>query len=63
MMEEFKKQAAEKAVEEIESGMIVGLGSGSTVYYAIHKLAEEIRTGSLLNIFAIASSLHSEESV
>ena len=29
---EFKKQAAEKAVEEIESGMVIGLGSGSTFY-------------------------------
>lgn len=60
-MEKFKKLAAEKAIEEVKSGMIVGLGSGSTVYYAIHKLAEEIRTGSLINIFAIASSIQTEK--
>lgn len=60
-MEEFKKIAAEKAVEEVESGMVVGLGTGSTVFYAIQKLAEEIRTGSLLNIVAIASSTQSEK--
>lgn len=60
MLEEFKKQAAEKAVEEIESGMIVGLGSGSTVYYAIHKLAQEIRTGSLINVVGIPSSIQTE---
>lgn len=60
-MEEFKKIAAEKAVEEIESGMVVGLGTGSTVFYAIQKLAEEIRTGSLINIVAIASSIQSEK--
>ena len=61
MSEEFKKQAAEKAIEEIESGMIVGLGSGSTVFYAIHKLAQEIRTGALLNIKGIASSRQTEK--
>jgi len=61
MFEQFKKQAAEKAVEEIESGMVVGLGTGSTVYYAIHKLAEEIRTGGLQDIVAIASSLQTEK--
>jgi ribose 5-phosphate isomerase A len=41
--------------------MIVGLGSGSTVYYAIHKLAQEIRTGALLDIKAIASSRQTEK--
>jgi ribose 5-phosphate isomerase A len=61
MNEEFKKQAAEKAVEEIESGMIVGLGSGSTVYYAINNLAQEIRTGNLFKIRAIASSIQTEK--
>ncbi|MCB0729910.1 MAG: ribose-5-phosphate isomerase RpiA [Ignavibacteriae bacterium] len=61
MNEEFKKLAAEKAVEEIESGMVVGLGSGSTVFYAIQKLAQEIRTGNLLNIVAIASSIQTEK--
>ena len=61
MNEEFKKLAAEKAVEEIETGMVVGLGSGSTVYYAIQKLAQEIRTGNLLNIVAIASSIQTEK--
>ena len=60
-MEEFKKIAAEKAVEEVKSGMVVGLGTGSTVFYAIQKLAEEIRTGSLLDIVAIASSIQSEK--
>ncbi|HET54300.1 MAG TPA: ribose 5-phosphate isomerase A, partial [Ignavibacteria bacterium] len=34
---ELKKQAAEKAVEQIKSGMVVGLGTGSTAYFAIKK--------------------------
>lgn len=40
LIEEGKKMAAERAVEEnIESGMILGIGSGSTVVYAIKKIA------------------------
>jgi len=33
----FKKQAAERAVEEISPGMIIGLGSGSTLQFAIER--------------------------
>ena len=36
--EEAKKRAALKAVKLIEDGQIVGLGTGSTVYYAIEEL-------------------------
>lgn len=54
-----KKLAAEKAVEFIEDGMIVGLGTGSTAYYAIQKIAERINTG--LRIQAVATSRQSEE--
>jgi len=61
MYEEFKKLAGEKAVEDIESGMTVGLGTGSTVFYAIHRLAEAIRTGELLDIVAIPSSVQTEK--
>jgi ribose 5-phosphate isomerase A len=43
--EQLKKIAAERAVEEVEPGMIVGLGSGSTVYYALLKLGEMVRDG------------------
>jgi ribose 5-phosphate isomerase A len=40
-----KKLAAEKAVELIEDGMIVGLGTGSTAYWAIQGIAERIKEG------------------
>ena len=35
-----KKLAAEKAVEFIEDGMVIGLGTGSTAYWAIQKIAQ-----------------------
>lgn len=54
-----KKLAAEKAVEFVNNGMIVGLGTGSTAYYAILKIAERLKEG--LNIRAVASSNQSED--
>ncbi|NRF91311.1 ribose-5-phosphate isomerase RpiA [Paenibacillus frigoriresistens] len=54
-----KQLAAEKAVEFIEDGMVVGLGTGSTAYWAIHKIAQRIQKG--LRIRAVASSRDSEE--
>jgi ribose 5-phosphate isomerase A len=53
-----KKLAAEKAVEFVEDGMIVGLGTGSTAYWAIQKIAQRINEG--LRIQAVASSRNSE---
>lgn len=40
-----KQLAGEKAVEFVESGMTVGLGTGSTVYYTIRKLGEKVKEG------------------
>jgi len=54
--EELKKQAGEKAVERIEDGMIVGLGTGSTVEYTLRKLGKLVRDG--LKIKGIPTSIH-----
>lgn len=54
-MEKSKKAAAEKAVEYVVDGMIVGLGSGSTAEYFISKLAEK-----KLNIVGIPTSKRTE---
>jgi ribose 5-phosphate isomerase A len=53
-----KKLAGEKAVEYIQDGMTIGLGSGSTVYWTIKKLAELIQQG--MNIKGIPSSKRTE---
>lgn len=53
----YKKVAGEKAVEFINSGMVVGLGEGSTAIFAIRKLGEKIKNGELTNILGIACSL------
>jgi ribose 5-phosphate isomerase A len=53
-----KEAAAAKAVEMIQDGMSVGLGSGSTASYAIRLLGERVRKG--LHIKAVATSRKSE---
>ena len=58
--EELKKLAGEKAAEYVKDGMIVGLGTGSTVYYTILKLGELVRSGRL-NIVGIPTSIATEK--
>lgn len=55
----MKKLAAEAAVELVQDGMVVGLGTGSTAYWAIQKLGHRVKAG--LRINAIATSSSSEE--
>ena len=54
-LENLKQQAAELAVEFIHSGMVIGLGTGSTVYYALLKLGQRVRDG--LDIVGIPTSV------
>ncbi|MFD0673765.1 ribose-5-phosphate isomerase RpiA [Cohnella sp. GCM10027633] len=54
-----KKAAAEQAAERIREGMIVGLGTGSTAYWAIRRIAE--RVGEGLAIRAVSSSARTEQ--
>ena len=54
-----KKQVAEKAVEYIEDGMLIGLGSGSTIYWMMRKLGERIQGG--LKVKGIPSSKRTEK--
>lgn len=53
-----KRLAAKAAVAEVTPGLLVGLGTGSTVAYFIDALAERVRQG--LAIRAVATSLASE---
>ena|ERR1035438_1058575 len=55
-----KQLAANKAVSFIKSGMTVGLGTGSTAYWAIEMIGEKVKKNEL-QIKAIATSKRSEE--
>ncbi|MDN4073980.1 ribose-5-phosphate isomerase RpiA [Fictibacillus terranigra] len=49
-----KQMAGEKAAEFIEDGMILGLGTGSTVYYMLQELGKRVQGG--LNIHGVSTS-------
>jgi ribose 5-phosphate isomerase A len=54
MSDDLKKQAALAALDEIRSGMVVGLGTGSTATHFIRALGEKVRTG--IKVVAIPTS-------
>lgn len=57
IMSEFAKRiAAKKALEHVQDGMILGIGSGSTVKYFIEFLADKIKQGEFRDLKAIPSS-------
>lgn len=59
--DELKKIAAYKAVEYVESGMVLGLGTGSTAKHAVDRIGELLRQGRLKNIVGIPTSKQTHE--
>lgn len=57
MADDDKRRAAEAALDEVRDGMLVGLGTGSTVAFLIDALAARMRDG--LRIEAVATSVAS----
>lgn len=54
--ESRKRAAAVRAVGLIESGMAVGLGTGSTARFVAEEIAARLRAGSLRNIVCVPTS-------
>ena len=52
----LKRRAAEAAVAHVESGMIVGLGAGSTALKALECIAERLLEGTLSDILGVPCS-------
>jgi ribose 5-phosphate isomerase A len=52
----YKKQAAERAVEFVQSGMVVGLGTGSTAVFAVRRIGELLQGGELEGILGVPTS-------
>lgn len=52
----LKRQAAKYAVQFVQSGMIVGLGTGSTAIHATRRIAALVRVGVLRDVVGIATS-------
>jgi ribose 5-phosphate isomerase A len=55
-LDDLKRRAAESAVSQVSSGMIVGLGKGSTGEFVLRALARRIREG--LQITGVPTSEH-----
>ncbi len=55
-LETLKKRAALTALEHVESGMLVGLGTGSTAKYAILGLGAALTEGRLSKVRAVVTS-------
>ncbi len=60
LINKLKKEAGKTAVDFIKSGMVVGLGTGSTTKFAVEEIARRIKSGQLKNILVIPSSTRTE---
>ena len=60
--DELKQMVGYKAVDDyVESGMVVGLGTGSTAYFAVERLGEKLKSGELKDILAVPTSIRTKE--
>merc|ERR1719487_1413364 len=60
--DELKKMVGYKAVDDyVESGMIVGLGTGSTAAFAVERVGELLKSGELKDILAVPTSIRTKE--
>jgi ribose 5-phosphate isomerase A len=52
----YKQQAAERGIEFVQSGMVVGLGTGTTAIFATQRIAQLLHDGQLKDIVGFATS-------
>jgi ribose 5-phosphate isomerase A len=60
-IDELKRQAGIHAADQVLSGMIVGLGHGSTAIHAVRRIAERLNTGDLRGVLGIPCSAQVEK--
>ncbi|KAG5044376.1 hypothetical protein AAZX31_03G225600 [Glycine max] len=59
--DDLKRLAADKAVESVKSGMVLGLGTGSTAAFVVAKLGALLASGQLSDIVGVPTSKRTEE--
>ena len=60
--DELKKMVGYKAVDDyVKSGMVVGLGTGSTAYFAVERVGQKLKSGELKDIVCIPTSERTKE--
>ncbi len=57
---EMKKAVALKVIEQIEDGMVLGLGSGSTAALMIEALGSKLSNGEIKDIVGVTTSFQGE---
>jgi ribose 5-phosphate isomerase A len=55
-VDDLKRAAAERAVEWVEPGMVVGLGTGSTAVWAVRRLGVLLAEGALRDIVGVPTA-------
>ncbi len=60
LQDRLKKEAGVSAVDFVESGMVLGLGTGSTTRFALEELGKRLKEGKLKDIVGICSSIQTE---
>jgi ribose 5-phosphate isomerase A len=58
MNDQAKQRAAERAIEQVRAGQVIGLGTGSTAKFAIEGLARRVREG--LSVKGVPTSIATE---
>eukprot|EP00286_Rhodomonas_abbreviata_P022708 CAMPEP_0181307840 /NCGR_PEP_ID=MMETSP1101-20121128/11114_1 /TAXON_ID=46948 /ORGANISM="Rhodomonas abbreviata, Strain Caron Lab Isolate" /LENGTH=254 /DNA_ID=CAMNT_0023414123 /DNA_START=104 /DNA_END=868 /DNA_ORIENTATION=- len=57
MSDEAKQAAGYKSVDDhVKSGMVVGLGTGSTAYFAVERVGQKLKSGELKDLICIPTS-------
>lgn len=59
--ESLKRAAAREAVGLVESGMRLGLGTGSTVAHFLDLLGDRVRSGEVADVVGVPTSIHTRE--
>ena len=60
--DELKKMVGYKAVDDyVRSGMVVGLGTGSTAYFAVERVGMKLKSGELKDVICIPTSERTKE--
>jgi ribose 5-phosphate isomerase A len=57
----LKKLAAERAVESVAAGMVLGLGTGSTSWFVVERIGELLKSGALRDLVAVPTSKRTEQ--
>ena len=56
-----KQRAAEAAIQFVQSGMVIGLGTGSTADQFLQALAAALKQGKLRDVRGVPTSRHSQQ--